>query len=533
MVDKVQKIAILGGSFDPVTNAHLEMVRKLAKRFSRVVVLPCYISPFKHDGCVVGGEDRVKMFRKVTADLENVKVSKWEIKREGISYSIDAVRHYREKYAGAELYFVIGSDCLAGLPEWKDADGLAASVTFYVFRRPGFPVRKNLVEQLTSMGFDIKLVGGKIGDESSGLVRAAVAFGKAETFVPHEVAEYIEKHELYTDYVRYTRMFGVFGLKAERIEHTFRAVKAGIWLAKIHGEDVDEVVKALILHDIGKYTSADTLKKFEVELTSAEKKSNDSVRHAYVSAAIARDYFKLNERIVGAIRKHTTGSTEMSVLDKIVYLADAVEEGRDYEGVSAIRRLAAKDLDKAMLRSLKGTIQSLRASCSEIEGETLDACRSFAAKCKQKNAAKKASPVFKADTAEEEKASAVSQTSNPEYADLKNAEPKVLARFIAECLVNKKGRKVTVIDVAQKTVVADCFVIAGAGSTTAVRAMADYVDERLSKDYGMEPLRRDISPKWAVLDYGSVIVHVQHEEAREFYRLEKLWDNGDNITEFH
>ena len=48
----------------------------------------------------------------------------------------------------------------------------------------------------------------------------------------------------------------------------------------------------------------------------------------------------------------------------------------------------------------------------------------------------------------------------------------------------------------------------------------------------MEPLRRDISPKWAVLDYGDVIVHIQHEEAREFYRLEKLWDNGDNVTPF-
>ena len=86
---------------------------------------------------------------------------------------------------------------------------------------------------------------------------------------------------------------------------------------------------------------------------------------------------------------------------------------------------------------------------------------------------------------------------------------------------------------AQKTVLADCFVIAGANSTTAVKAMADYVDEKLSKDHGIEPLRRDISPKWAALDYGDVIVHVQHAEAREFYRLEKLWDNGDNVTRFN
>ena len=88
------------------------------------------------------------------------------------------------------------------------------------------------------------------------------------------------------------------------------------------------------------------------------------------------------------------------------------------------------------------------------------------------------------------------------------------------------------VDIGQKTVIADYFVIVGAGSTTAVKAIADYVDEKLSKDCGIEPIRRDVSSKWAVIDYGGVILHVQHEEAREFYRLDKLWDNGDNIVRF-
>ncbi|MDE7395621.1 MAG: nicotinate-nicotinamide nucleotide adenylyltransferase, partial [Clostridiales bacterium] len=102
---KVQKVAVFGGSFDPVTNAHLNIIRGLSKRFARVVVLPCNVSPFKQGGCSADGEDRVKMLRKVTADLENVKVSKWEIKRDGVSYSSDAVRHYKEKYPEAELSF--------------------------------------------------------------------------------------------------------------------------------------------------------------------------------------------------------------------------------------------------------------------------------------------------------------------------------------------------------------------------------------------------------------------------------------------
>ena len=56
MTNKVQKVAVLGGSFDPVTNAHISVIKNLSKKFSRVVVLPCHISPFKQDGCTASGE---------------------------------------------------------------------------------------------------------------------------------------------------------------------------------------------------------------------------------------------------------------------------------------------------------------------------------------------------------------------------------------------------------------------------------------------------------------------------------------------
>lgn len=526
MSDKIKKVAILGGSFDPVTNAHLEVIRKLSKKFARVVVLPCKISPFKQNGCVADGEDRVKMLRKVTGELENVKVSKWEIKRDTISYSVDAVKHYKEKYDDAELYFVLGTDCVAGLPEWKDAEYLAKSVTFCVVRRPGYAVPKKVSDSLKTLGFKLKPAGFKGLEGSSSLVRAAVAFGKLKEYVPEEVADYIEKHELYNDYVKFTKAYKTFGLKVERIEHTFRAVKEGIRLAKIYGEDVDEVIKALILHDIGKYADSRTLSQNEVVCENYDKlfASAPSVVHAYVSAAIARDYFKCSDRIVNAIAKHTTGAEQMSVLDKIIYLADAVEEGREYEGVESLRRAASKDLDRAMLRSLRLTVKNLKAEGKPVCGETVAATKRFAEICKEKTAALKAMPVFKTEDGTSEKNFKV----EPQTID----DSKTLAYFIASKLSDKKGRDISVIDIAQNTVIADYFVIAGAGSTTAVKAMADYVDEKLSKDYGIEPLRRDISPKWAVMDYGSVILHVQHEEAREFYRLEKLWDNGGNVVKY-
>lgn len=106
--------------------------------------------------------------------------------------------------------------------------------------------------------------------------------------------------------------------------------------------------------------------------------------------------------------------------------------------------------------------------------------------------------------------------------------PRELAQKIAALLDEKKGKNITVIDLKGKTVIADYFVICSAKSTTAVRALADYVDEKLGGE-GIEPRGRDIDPKWAAVDYGCVILHVMHEETREFYNLERLWDDGDNV----
>ena len=485
-------------------------------------MLPCYISPFKQNGCYAGGEDRVKMLRKATATLENVKVSKWEIKQEKVSYSADAVKHYREKYPDSEIYFVIGADCVSRLPEWYEADYLANNAVFYVLPRAGYSMPKKLLDSIKSFGFKLRKSTLKVSDESSTLVRVALALGKTE-YLPSEAVEYIEKHGLYTEYAPIVNAYKVFNLKRERIEHTFRAVKEGIRLSKIHDEDVGDTVKALLLHDVGKYATASDLDKQNVNVDPAVANLPKSVRHALVSAAIARDCFGLNERIVSAISKHTTGATEMNMLDKIVYLADATEEGREYEGVDGIRRAAAKDLDRAMLRSLKLTLKALKTEGGDICSDTVDAYRKFIEICKLKTAKKTAAPVFK----QEEKA------EQPEHKEVaKITDSKSLARFIAAKLSEKKGRNIIMIDIAHKTVIADYFVIASAASTTAVRAMADYVDEKLSKDYGIEPLRRDVSPKWAVIDYGGVILHVQHEEVREFYHLEKLWDDGENIIHY-
>src|SRR5690606_824069 len=106
-----------------------------------------------------------------------------------------------------------------------------------------------------------------------------------------------------------------------------------------------------------------------------------------------------------------------------------------------------------------------------------------------------------------------------------------LAKEIAGYLDEKKAKKILLIDISKRTPIADYFVICSARSTTAVKALTDFVDEKLSSK-GLLPKGRDIDPKWAAVDYGSVILHIFYEETREFYQLERLWIEGDNFEYF-
>lgn len=110
---------------------------------------------------------------------------------------------------------------------------------------------------------------------------------------------------------------------------------------------------------------------------------------------------------------------------------------------------------------------------------------------------------------------------------------KELAGKICKILSEKKATDIVKIDVSDKTIVADYYVIATGRSMTHVRSLAKNLEEELEKE-GVSPLRREgvREGRWAAIDYGDVIVHVFNDESRLFYHLERLWDNGKNAEKF-
>lgn len=115
--------------------------------------------------------------------------------------------------------------------------------------------------------------------------------------------------------------------------------------------------------------------------------------------------------------------------------------------------------------------------------------------------------------------------------DNKNYEKiRALAANIAKILDDEKGRNIKVLEIAKQTVIADFFVIATGTSSVHVRALAGEVEEKIKKT-GLEPTRvSGLSSKdWIIIDYDDVIVHIFNSESRDYYKLEKLWADGENI----
>lgn len=106
--------------------------------------------------------------------------------------------------------------------------------------------------------------------------------------------------------------------------------------------------------------------------------------------------------------------------------------------------------------------------------------------------------------------------------------------LICKILSDKKANDIVYLDVEKKTSLCDYFIIAGGRSKTQVKTLAENLEEILKKNYDILPQRVEGAQggRWAVLDYTDVIVHLFGDEERDFYRLERLWEDGANLIRY-
>lgn len=365
------KRVIFGGSFDPPTLAHYDMGVKLSEYFDETIVVPAFISPFKNGGAELSGNERLKLLKRLFAGNDKITVSDTELKAGGTSYSyMTAEKFYNP---GDELYIAIGSDGLGSLDKWARTDILGKIVTFYVVERPYFSVRQTELDRAREiLKVEVAPFIGKEG--SSSLLRVAVAFGKAGEVVPPVVAGYIGKRGLYRDYDYIVSRYPEFDMKQSRAEHIYRTTKAAILLAKLNGVSTDKAIKAALYHDIGKYATREKLADLGIAWTNEIESLPESCRHQLTGAAIAKKCFgETDPDILAAIATHTTGAKNMSALQKVIFAADYIEEGRDFDGLDEIRAITYDNLDNGVKAILKNTISYLERAGQSIAPVTKQA----------------------------------------------------------------------------------------------------------------------------------------------------------------
>ncbi len=157
--------------------------------------------------------------------------------------------------------------------------------------------------------------------------------------------------------------------KQSRFEHCLRVEQTAIQLAKLNHEDVEKAAVAGLIHDYAKERSAEEFKRVII----AKKMDSDLLNwgnfiwHGEVGAEIIQDELKItDEEILNAVRRHTIGAVQMTTLDKIVYVADYVEPGRDFPGANYAREVAFADLDDGVRYETQHTLQYLLENNQKI-----------------------------------------------------------------------------------------------------------------------------------------------------------------------
>ncbi|MGH7995853.1 MAG: nicotinate-nucleotide adenylyltransferase [Opitutaceae bacterium] len=190
------KIGFLGGSFDPVHFGHLLAAQDAYEQhhLDRLVLVPAAQAPLKPEEAKSTAEDRLAMLREAVGWDTRFDISDVELRRGGVSYTIDSARDFRKRHPGDQLFWIIGGDQLPRLHLWKDIEELARLVEFIFLERPGYPVKA----QPAIPGLRLHRCDGHLLAISSTELRDRARRGLSlDYFVPHKAIVYIRAKGLY------------------------------------------------------------------------------------------------------------------------------------------------------------------------------------------------------------------------------------------------------------------------------------------------------------------------------------------------
>ncbi len=377
-------LAVYGGSFNPPHLGHCAAVETVLKelRPDRMLIMPDSIPPHKEmETGSPSPEERLELCRLAFGGFDGAEVSDLEILRSGKSYTYDTVCDLQALYPEAGLTLVVGTDMFLSFEEWYHFEYLLEHCRLAVLSRElddDEALRETAECFRSRYGAEVLILPHTPFPMSSTEIRDRLPHRMGADCLPEPVYARIIRRRLYDAQpeLAWLREQAYAMLDERRIAHVAGCESEAIELARRWGEDPELAAEAGILHDITKRLSYEEqlnlLKKYDI-LTDTAELAIPKLLHARTGAAVAGDRFGASDEVCSAIRWHTTGRPDMTVLEKILYLADYIEPTRDFPGVEALRSLAYEDLDRAMLLGLQMSVEEIRRGGTEPYHDTLDA----------------------------------------------------------------------------------------------------------------------------------------------------------------
>ena len=376
------KIGIYGGTYNPPHTGHMQAAKQAVQilGLDKLLLIPDRIAPHKE---IPAGsptpEQRLQMLTVAASGEEKMEVSDIELRREGASFTYLTVEALHQAYPDAELTLLMGTDMFLSFHSWREPERIIKHASLGVFYRGEKGEKEKILAQkqnMEAMGARVELVENEILPISSTQLRRLIAFQCADSFLPNGVGDYIRRNSLYDTAANWKNLpleqlesVVLRLLNPNRIDHVRGCRDAAVELARRWGADETDAARAGLLHDITKALDGPlqlTLCREYGTILDEFGYKYPKTLHALTGSLVAERIFGESPAVVSAICHHTTGKADMTLLEKIIYVADYIEPCRNFPGVDKLRELAFSDMDAALKLGLEMTLQHLKNLGDEV-----------------------------------------------------------------------------------------------------------------------------------------------------------------------
>ena len=389
------KIGVYGGTFNPPHLGHVTAARAVFEllKLDLLLLVPAGLPP--HKKLPAGSptpEQRLEMTRLAGEQLglsDKVRVLDLELRREGRSYTSDTLAQLKAQYPDDELWLLMGTDMFLTLQTWHEPEKILSLAGIAAFGRTEedteelFSIQRDYLYRTYPQARLFTLTIPGVIDISSTELRDQLAKGEGGRLLPPAVYGYILREGLYNTGAELKhlplsqlRPVALSYLKHKRIPHVLGTEQEAIRLAERYGADVEKARAAALLHDSTKKLDLPAqlalCRHYGIGLDEMEQWAL-KLLHSKTGAAIARDVFGVDDEIYSAIWYHTTGHADMTLLEKIIYIADYIEPSRDFPGVDRLRKVCYESLDAGVLLGLEMTVEEMTAMGNPVHRATLEA----------------------------------------------------------------------------------------------------------------------------------------------------------------